>query len=137
MASAAEQPEDAPIEYVGTKNPEGEFHLDNFASQDHMAWETQGPISDRAKEHLGESDRGIIMLRKLLREQIQAVQNGGDPHRYQRGPEQGRSQSSSFKKATQRFSFAAARGSSRPDSFVARTDRERSSIKRECRTRHP
>jgi len=43
-----------------------------------MAWETQGPISDRGKEHLGESDRGIIMFRKLLREQIQAVQNGGD-----------------------------------------------------------
>jgi 5,5'-dehydrodivanillate O-demethylase len=64
---------------VGTKNPDGEFHLDNFASQDHMAWETQGPISDRGKEHLGESDRGIIMFRKLLRDQIQAVQNGGDP----------------------------------------------------------
>jgi 5,5'-dehydrodivanillate O-demethylase len=75
----AEQPEDPPIEYVGTKNPEGEFHLDNFTSQDHMAWETQGPISDRAREHLGESDRGIIMFRKLLREQIQAVQNGEDP----------------------------------------------------------
>ena len=44
-----------------------------------MAWETQGPISDRAKEHLGEADRGIIMFRKFLREQIQAVQNGGDP----------------------------------------------------------
>ena len=77
--SIAEQPEDPPIEYVGTKNADGEFHLDNFASQDHMAWETQGPISDRAREHLGESDRGIIMFRKLLREQIQAVQNGGDP----------------------------------------------------------
>ena len=34
---------------------------------------------DRAKEHLGEAGRGIIMLRKFLREQIQAVQNGGDP----------------------------------------------------------
>jgi len=44
-----------------------------------MAWETQGPISDRAKEHLGEADRGVIMLRKFLREQIQAVQSGGDP----------------------------------------------------------
>ena len=75
----AEQPEDPPIEYIGTKNADGEFHLDNFTSQDHMAWETQGPISDRAKEHLGESDRGIIMFRKLLREQIQAVQNGGHP----------------------------------------------------------
>jgi 5,5'-dehydrodivanillate O-demethylase len=77
--SLAEQPEDPPIEYVGTKNADGEFHLANFTSQDHMAWETQGPISNRAKEHLGEADRGILMLRKLLREQIQTVQNGGDP----------------------------------------------------------
>ena len=56
-----------------------------------MAWETQGPISDRAKEHLGESDRGIIMLRKLLREQIQAVQNGGDPIGINMDPRQRRS----------------------------------------------
>ena len=74
-----EQAEEPPIEYVGTKNTNGEFHMDNFASQDHMAWETQGPIADRAKEHLGEGDRGVIMFRKLLREQIQAVQNGKDP----------------------------------------------------------
>jgi 5,5'-dehydrodivanillate O-demethylase len=74
-----EQPEDTPIEYVSTKNENGEFHMDHFASQDHMAWETQGPIADRAKEHLGETDRGIIIFRKLLREQIQAVQNGQDP----------------------------------------------------------
>ena len=77
--SVVERPEDPPVEYVGTKNADGEFHLDNFASQDHMAWETQGHLADRAKEHLGESDRGVIMFRKLLREQIQAVQNGGDP----------------------------------------------------------
>jgi 5,5'-dehydrodivanillate O-demethylase len=77
--SVAEQPEDAPVEYVGTKNADGEFHLDNFTSQDHMAWETQGPIANRAIEHLGEGDRGIIMFRKLLRDQIQAVQNGQDP----------------------------------------------------------
>jgi 5,5'-dehydrodivanillate O-demethylase len=77
--SVAKQPEDPPIEYVGTKNADGEFHLDNFASQDHMAWETQGPIADRAIEHLGEGDRGVIMFRKLLHEQIQAVQNNQDP----------------------------------------------------------
>ncbi len=77
--SVAAQPADAPVEYVGTKNEEGEFHLENFASQDHMAWETQGPIADRALEHLGESDRGIIMFRKLLRDQIHAVQIGEDP----------------------------------------------------------
>jgi 5,5'-dehydrodivanillate O-demethylase oxygenase subunit len=77
--SVAQQPEDAPIEYVSTKNSDGEFHMDNFASQDHMAWETQGPIADRGKEHLAEGDRGIIMFRKLLREQIHAVQNGETP----------------------------------------------------------
>jgi 5,5'-dehydrodivanillate O-demethylase len=77
--NVAEQPEDPPVEYVDTKNADGEFHLDNFASQDHMAWETQGSVADRAKEHLGESDRGIIMFRKLLRDQIQAVQNSQDP----------------------------------------------------------
>ncbi|MBM4264161.1 MAG: aromatic ring-hydroxylating dioxygenase subunit alpha [Deltaproteobacteria bacterium] len=73
------QPDDIPIEYVGTTNEAGEFHMDNFTSQDHMAWETQGPLADRSKEHLGEADRGIIMFRKLLREQIEAVQKGQTP----------------------------------------------------------
>jgi 5,5'-dehydrodivanillate O-demethylase len=73
------QPDDPPAEFVGTRNEAGDFHLEDFASQDHMAWETQGPIADRANEHLGETDRGIIMFRRLLRDQIRIVQNGGDP----------------------------------------------------------
>ncbi len=77
--SVVEQPQDPPMEFIRTKNDEGEFHLNHFASQDHMAWETQGPIADRNGEHLGEADRGIIMFRKLLHEQIRAVQNGQDP----------------------------------------------------------
>jgi 5,5'-dehydrodivanillate O-demethylase len=84
--SLAQQSEDPPVEYVGTKNANGEFHLDSFASQDHMAWETQGPLADRAKEHLGEADRGIIMFRKLLRDQIEAVKNGDDPIGTNRDP---------------------------------------------------
>ena len=67
------------MEFVATKNDNGEFHLNHFASQDHMAWETQGPIADRTDEHLGEADRGVIMFRKLLHEQISAVQQGQDP----------------------------------------------------------
>jgi 5,5'-dehydrodivanillate O-demethylase len=82
------QPEDAPIEYVRTKNDDGEFHMNDFASQDHMAWETQGAIADRTKEHLGEGDRGVIMFRKLLREQIIAVQEGKDPVGINRDPAQ-------------------------------------------------
>jgi glyoxylase-like metal-dependent hydrolase (beta-lactamase superfamily II) len=47
--SAVAQPEDVPIEYVRTTDDTGEFHMENFASQDHMAWETQGPLADRSK----------------------------------------------------------------------------------------
>jgi 5,5'-dehydrodivanillate O-demethylase len=104
-----EQPEDPPIEYVGTKNADGEFHLDNFTSQDHMAWETQGPISDRSKEHLGEADRGIIMLRQLLREQIQAVQNGKDPIGTSIDPNKD-AVIQLVQEGYSAFSFAAARG---------------------------
>jgi len=71
--------EDPPAEFVSTKNEAGEFHMENFPSQDQMAWETQGPVANRPGEHLGESDRGIILFRKLLRDQIRAVQNGEDP----------------------------------------------------------
>jgi 5,5'-dehydrodivanillate O-demethylase oxygenase subunit len=80
------QPEDLPAVFVGTRNDAGEFHLEDFPSQDHMAWETQGPIADRAKEHLGETDRGIILFRKLLRDQIRAVESGADPIGVNRDP---------------------------------------------------
>ncbi|HYA30364.1 MAG TPA: aromatic ring-hydroxylating dioxygenase subunit alpha [Acidobacteriota bacterium] len=103
------QPDDTPLEYVGTTDENGEFHMDNFTSQDHMAWETQGPIADRAKEHLGESDRGIIMFRKLLREQIQAVQNGEDPVGINRDPAKDATIRMIPDKAYDAFSFAAAR----------------------------
>jgi 5,5'-dehydrodivanillate O-demethylase len=104
-----EQPEDTPIEYVGTTDEHGEFHMDNFTSQDHMAWETQGAIADRAKEHLGEGDRGVIMFRKLLREQIQTVQAGNDPVGVSRDPARDEMIKMIPEKAYDAFSFAAAR----------------------------
>jgi len=39
----------------------------------------QGVIADRTKEHLGESDRGVILLRKRLLEDIEAMAAGHDP----------------------------------------------------------
>lgn len=70
---------DLEIVYVTYKNDGGEFHMESFPSQDAMAWETQGPVTDRTKELLGESDRGITVFRKMLREQIELVMRGGDP----------------------------------------------------------
>jgi 5,5'-dehydrodivanillate O-demethylase len=59
--------------------PDGEYTMDSFPSQDKMAWETQGRIFDRSGEHLGASDRGVVLYRQMLREQIERVQRGEDP----------------------------------------------------------
>jgi hypothetical protein len=44
-----------------------------------MAWVTQGDISDRTTERLGTSDKGVILYRNLLMEQIEKVERGEDP----------------------------------------------------------
>ena len=47
--------------------------------QDRCAQESQGSIFDRTGEHLGVSDEGVILLRRLFRQSIEAVQRGEDP----------------------------------------------------------
>src|SRR5579883_1167546 len=75
-----EQPEDPPVRYLPSPiGPDGEYDLSTFDAQDRMAWETQGALYDRSQEHLGATDRGIIMFRKLLLDQIAVVEQGGDP----------------------------------------------------------
>jgi 5,5'-dehydrodivanillate O-demethylase len=61
---------------------------DFVLGQDILAWPLQGAIVDRSQEHLGESDKGIIMFRRLLMEQIDIVENGGEPLNVFRDPEQ-------------------------------------------------
>jgi nitrite reductase/ring-hydroxylating ferredoxin subunit len=58
----------------------------DMSEQEHQQfpgdWEAQvgqGPITYHSEEHLGESDRGILMLRKLLRREIETVAQGRDP----------------------------------------------------------
>ena len=51
-------------------------------------WYTQGPVADRTEEHLGESDQGIILYRKMLKEQMEKVQRGEDPMNVFRDPAQ-------------------------------------------------
>ena len=58
---------------------QGDYLLDTFMSQDAMAVETQGAIANRQNEHLGASDIGITIYRRLLREQIHSVQAGERP----------------------------------------------------------
>ncbi len=46
---------------------------------DYEAQAGQGPISLHSEEHLVTSDRGIMMQRRLLEQQIEVVARGGDP----------------------------------------------------------
>jgi hypothetical protein len=46
---------------------------------DFDAQSSQRPIAVHALEHLGATDRGVIMLRRIVREGIRAVARGEDP----------------------------------------------------------
>jgi 5,5'-dehydrodivanillate O-demethylase len=60
--------------------------VDNNSGQDNYAWASQGAITPRWTEHLGESDKGLILYRRLLREQMKIVEQGGDPMNTFRDP---------------------------------------------------
>jgi 5,5'-dehydrodivanillate O-demethylase len=60
-------------------HPDARFTLRHIIPQDHMAWETQGPIADRSHERLATSDRGVGMLRDLMKREIEKVRRGEDP----------------------------------------------------------
>jgi len=64
--------------------------LDTINGQDFMAWSKQGAIMDRTRERLGDSDRGIIAYRQLLREQLARVEAGEDPINVFRDPVENR-----------------------------------------------
>ncbi len=81
---------DTPWEYFPIRDENGEYRLDHVLVQDAMAWETQGAPTDRTLEHLGVGDEGIILLRKVLREQIEIVRRGGEPLGVIRDPSKNR-----------------------------------------------
>ncbi len=48
-------------------------------TQDMALQEGMGPIADRLNEHLGSSDRAIVVMRRMLLEQTRAVEEGQSP----------------------------------------------------------
>jgi 5,5'-dehydrodivanillate O-demethylase oxygenase subunit len=63
---------------VPYQDEHGEFIVDNVDGQDMMAWVTQGPIADRTREHLGSSDKGVAIYRRVLRREMKKMQQGQD-----------------------------------------------------------
>jgi hypothetical protein len=49
-------------------------------TQDFALQEGMGPIVDRSQEHLGTTDRAIIVLRQVLMEALDTLERGGTPH---------------------------------------------------------
>jgi len=46
---------------------------------DYEAQVGQGPITVHSEEHFGQSDRGILMIRRMLGDQLEAIAAGRDP----------------------------------------------------------
>ena len=49
--------------------------------------ETQGLIADRTKEHLGGSDRWIVWMREMFKENAELVSEGHEPFAVVRDPD--------------------------------------------------
>jgi 5,5'-dehydrodivanillate O-demethylase oxygenase subunit len=59
-------------------------------NQDFVAWVGQGTVADRTQEHLGESDRGVIMMRRRILDDAERVARGEEPKGVIRDPEKNR-----------------------------------------------
>jgi 5,5'-dehydrodivanillate O-demethylase len=75
-----------PYRYVPLTDERGNYIVDMTFNQDYMAWITQGDVYDREQERLGESDVGIIRFRRLLRQQLDLLADGGEPMNVVRDP---------------------------------------------------
>ena len=65
----------------------GRWITSHIMNQDFVGWVGQGAITDRRREHLGRSDRGIIMMRQRFFQDLDAVAAGGEPKAIVRDPE--------------------------------------------------
>ncbi len=57
----------------------GRWISSHIMNQDFVAWVGQGTVADRTQEHLGESDRGVILMRRRMLEEAKVVAAGGEP----------------------------------------------------------
>ena len=68
-----------PFTYLVDDPAVDRYDLTTVYGQDRMAFETPGVIFDRTRETLGATDRGIVMYRQMLEEQITRVERGLAP----------------------------------------------------------
>ncbi len=87
--TTAPKQESVPARIVPLLDEQGRWtNLEFTFNQDYMAWVQQGPIAERNREILGESDKGILLYRRLIREQLKALQEGKTPMNVFRDPKE-------------------------------------------------
>ena len=74
------------VKHTNLFNEDGKIVADNVPAQDMTGWVGQGRISDRTQEHLASSDRGVVMYRRMLVEQMERVERGEEPMAVIRDP---------------------------------------------------
>ena len=67
---------DYEYEWIDAK---GNHIVDYIEGQDVMAWVTQGPVADRTTERITKSDVGVVAVRRMFFDSMEAVRNGKDP----------------------------------------------------------
>jgi 5,5'-dehydrodivanillate O-demethylase len=85
--AAAPAQAEVPVYDVPFRDARGDFVLDFVDGGDVMTWVSQGTIADRTRETLVDTDRGVVLLRRLFLEQIERVRAGEDPLGTVRSPE--------------------------------------------------
>lgn len=85
------QQDSIPFWYGPIRDPyTGRWLTSHVMNQDFVAWVGQGSVADRTQEHLGESDRGVIAMRKRMQEDARAVAEGREPRGIVRDAEMNR-----------------------------------------------
>jgi 5,5'-dehydrodivanillate O-demethylase len=72
-------PKPITVKYSSLFDDDGKLIADTIPKQDMIGWVGQGPVSDRTREHLTASDKGVILYHKLLVENMERVERGEDP----------------------------------------------------------
>jgi 5,5'-dehydrodivanillate O-demethylase len=86
----APRQETVPVYTVPWQDESGRPIADFIDGGDVMTWVGQGPITDRTRELLVDSDKGILLYRKMLFDQMAKVAAGEDPVGIVRDPERNR-----------------------------------------------
>ena len=81
-----EEREPVRIHDMPIKDKNGKVFTHQTLYQDMWAWWSQGPLAQRHLERLAESDKGIILFRRLLKKQVDLALDGGDPMNVIRDP---------------------------------------------------